>query len=210
MVLHPGMKLEYFRQHEWEEEWIEEAESLARKEYTSNYENKNSTAQECGTATANEESGFFDFANLSVTASSRASEMDDYLRSPVENVADPLIWWRNNRFVYPNLSRMALDFLSAPGECRCTTSCPILTSPLATSTAVERVFSQGRHILPFTRNRLTGSAFRAHLCLGSWFRCGFITIEEVLRDLRANGKRKRVEPVEDKADGGVQVDGGVA
>ena len=88
----------------------------------------------------------------------------------------------------------------------------MLISPLATSTAVERVFSQGRHILPFTRNRLTGSAFRAHLCLGSWFRSGLITIEEVMKDLRANAKRKRVETVEDNAsaDGGVQVDGGVA
>jgi hypothetical protein len=120
MVLHPGMKLEYFRQHEWEEEWIEEAESLARKEFSSNYENKDSTVQEHGTATANEESGFFDLANLSVAAASCTNEMDEYLRSPLENVADPLIWWRNNRFVYPNLSRMALDFLSAPGEGQCT------------------------------------------------------------------------------------------
>jgi hypothetical protein len=28
MVLHPGMKLEYFRNHEWEKDWIEEAETL--------------------------------------------------------------------------------------------------------------------------------------------------------------------------------------
>jgi len=26
MVLHPGLKLEYFQQHHWEGEWIEEAE----------------------------------------------------------------------------------------------------------------------------------------------------------------------------------------
>jgi hypothetical protein len=28
MVLHPGMKLEYFRNQKWEEEWIEQAETL--------------------------------------------------------------------------------------------------------------------------------------------------------------------------------------
>ena len=28
MVLHPGMKLEYFHNHEWEAEWIREAERL--------------------------------------------------------------------------------------------------------------------------------------------------------------------------------------
>ncbi|THU92633.1 hypothetical protein K435DRAFT_598527, partial [Dendrothele bispora CBS 962.96] len=33
MVLHPGLKLEYFRQHEWEEEWVRQAERLTRVEY---------------------------------------------------------------------------------------------------------------------------------------------------------------------------------
>ena len=28
MVLHPGMKLEYFHNQKWEEDWIEEAENL--------------------------------------------------------------------------------------------------------------------------------------------------------------------------------------
>jgi hypothetical protein len=33
MVLHPGMKLEYFRNQSWEEEWIEQAGTLVREEY---------------------------------------------------------------------------------------------------------------------------------------------------------------------------------
>jgi hypothetical protein len=37
MVLHPGMKFEYFRQHEWEEEWIEQAKSLVYEEYIAVY-----------------------------------------------------------------------------------------------------------------------------------------------------------------------------
>jgi len=28
MVLHPGFKLEYFWQHDWESDWIEEAKNL--------------------------------------------------------------------------------------------------------------------------------------------------------------------------------------
>jgi len=40
MVLHPGMKLEYFRQHKWQDDWIEEAENLVREEYISSYELK--------------------------------------------------------------------------------------------------------------------------------------------------------------------------
>ena len=37
-VLHPGLKLEYFRQHDWEKEWIEQAETMVREEYAANYE----------------------------------------------------------------------------------------------------------------------------------------------------------------------------
>ena len=33
MVLHPGMKLEYFRNQNWEGEWIEVAENLVYDEY---------------------------------------------------------------------------------------------------------------------------------------------------------------------------------
>jgi hypothetical protein len=39
-VLHPGLKLEYFRQHEWDDEWIDTAENLVREEYLINYQKK--------------------------------------------------------------------------------------------------------------------------------------------------------------------------
>ncbi|KAF8236336.1 hypothetical protein L208DRAFT_1122366, partial [Tricholoma matsutake] len=37
MVLHPGMKLEYFCNQRWEEEWSEQAGSLVCKEYHVKY-----------------------------------------------------------------------------------------------------------------------------------------------------------------------------
>jgi hypothetical protein len=46
----------------------------------------------------------------------RTSEVEEYLRKPVENVKDPLKWWVANRHIYPNLHRMALDYLSIPGK----------------------------------------------------------------------------------------------
>jgi hypothetical protein len=39
-VLHPGLKLEYFRIQEWEQEWIDAAKNLTREEYIASYENK--------------------------------------------------------------------------------------------------------------------------------------------------------------------------
>ena len=140
------------------------------------------------------------FANFSVgsSAATTLSEIDEYLTRPVESVGDPLKWWNDKRRVYPNLSSMALDYLSIPRkhlsivEPHCK-----LTGHLATSTIVERVFSQGRHVLHFTQNRLSPSVIRAHLCLGSWARHGLVTTSDITRAIQSETKRKREEDVED-------------
>ncbi|KAJ7491651.1 hypothetical protein B0H11DRAFT_1662187, partial [Mycena galericulata] len=49
----------------------------------------------------------------------------------------------------------------------------------ATSTAVERVFSRGRHLLVFTRNRLSAKSIRKLLCFGSWSQKDMVRDEEV-------------------------------
>jgi hypothetical protein len=51
---------------------------------------------------------------------------------------------------------------------------------LATSTAVERVFSQGRQMLHFTRNCMSGTAIRNLLCLGSWCRNDLVVTDDLL------------------------------
>ena len=61
-------------------------------------------------------SGFALFGNLSVTTVLRKSEIQAYLTLPVENVKDPLKWWRANKHIYPNLHRMAQDYISIPGK----------------------------------------------------------------------------------------------
>jgi hypothetical protein len=39
---------------------------------------------------------------------------------------------------------------------------------------VERVFSQGRLLLPYIRNRLSSKSMCALLCLGDWCRQGLV------------------------------------
>jgi len=118
-VLHPGLKLEYFRQKEWEDEWIENAENLVREAYSARYEGSNNPIASTPDMTAESvnDDDFAVFADISVTrrVGSRSSEINKYLRKPVENVKEPLKWWVANRHVYPNLYRMALDYLSIPG-----------------------------------------------------------------------------------------------
>lgn len=120
------------------------------------------------------DSGFTDFDSFPTGSTpAHISELDIYLCSPVESVKHPIKWWLGNKGTYPNLSCMALDYLSIP----------------AISTSVERVFSQGRHLLHFTRNRLSASTIRSSLCLGSWCRNDLIITKDLVSAV-ASGKRK--------------------
>ena len=116
-----------------------------------------------------------------------------YLRGLVENVTDPLRWWNNNRHVYPTLYRMALDYLSIPGSSSFTCLRIWLRSDAATSTEVERVFSQGQQLLHFTRNRLSPSSIRAYMCLGSWSRHELLSMENLLSVLREKKRGRWAE-----------------
>jgi hypothetical protein len=44
-----------------------------------------------------------------------ADELNEYLSLPIERVHDPLAWWWDHHHMYPQMSAMAFDFLSAPG-----------------------------------------------------------------------------------------------
>jgi hAT family C-terminal dimerisation region len=176
MVLHPGLKLEYFKRQEWEERWIEMAEELTRDQYTK-YESKVTGEDTTPEAQAAQQGTYSDFANISVTQTAplKTNERDEYLCKPVENVTDPLKWWYLNRFKYPTLHRMAFNYLSIP----------------ATSTEVERLFSQGHLILHFTRNRLSPSSFHAFLCVGSWAWRDMVILEDIIQAIKSS-KRKRL------------------
>jgi hypothetical protein len=54
---------------------------------------------------------------LKPSPSSKATgdEIDRYLATDPEEVENPLLWWWERRSMYPDLSRMALDYLSIPG-----------------------------------------------------------------------------------------------
>jgi hypothetical protein len=49
----------------------------------------------------------------------------------------------------------------------------------ATSTDVERVFSQGRLVLSHVRNRLSAQSTRALLCLGNWSLLGYVKNKDI-------------------------------
>ena len=60
------------------------------------------------------------FNNLPALAPPKAadlgSEIDQYLSSSVEHITNPLAWWHAQCDTYPQLSHMALNYLSIPGK----------------------------------------------------------------------------------------------
>ena len=65
-----------------------------------------------------------------------------------------LVWWKATSNKYPNLSKMARDYLAIP----------------ATSTSSERLFSSGKHLITDSRNSLSPATIQACECLKSWLK----------------------------------------
>lgn len=56
---------------------------------------------------------------------------------------------------------------------------------------MERVFSQGRQLLYFTRSRLTPTLIRASLCFGDWSRKEMVQMSDIIGAILEKGKGKR-------------------
>ena len=65
-----------------------------------------------------------------------------------------LKWWKLHAEIYPDLSRMARDYLGIP----------------ATSASSERLFSSGSNLITDKRNNLNEDTIQAHECLMSWIK----------------------------------------
>jgi hypothetical protein len=74
---------------------------------------------------------------------------------------------------------------------------------VATSTAVERVFSRGRHLLVFTRNRLSTTSIRKLLCFGSCCQKDLVQDDDIIKGVEeVMGSKKR--KAEDQNSGAVK------
>jgi hypothetical protein len=99
-------------------------------------------------------SGFY-----KTSTTSDESEIDVYLSEPVianHSNFKILDYWKINSARFPNLSRMARDYLAVPG----------------TSTPSERAFSGGRQLITDFRCRLKGETVTACMLLKNWMRNG--------------------------------------
>jgi hypothetical protein len=67
----------------------------------------------------------------------------------------------------------------------------------ATSTTVERVFSQGRQLLSFTRNCLSPLSIRSIMCFGDWGRKDLVDMPDLIEAI--GGKKSKKRALEDES-----------
>ena len=81
------------------------------------------------------------------------NEINKYWNSTdADESVKPLEWWKTHSSEYPNLAKLARDYLSIQ----------------ASSVPCEQLFSIAGQVLCKSRNRLTGESVRACICLRSW------------------------------------------
>ena len=82
-------------------------------------------------------------------------ELEKYLQADLagDDVTDILLWWKEKKNEYPNVSKMAQDFLSCP----------------ASSASVEREFSKASDIATSNRSNLLPESIRITHELKSYF-----------------------------------------
>ncbi|TFY58892.1 hypothetical protein EVJ58_g6133 [Rhodofomes roseus] len=198
MVLDPRHKVQYFRDNNWPEEWIAQARFLVRQAYDEDWKGQAVSHEEregaeepqpptdAQHATSSKKSNMFDAARASrkKAAVPIVDELDHYLNTDANPAIDSALgWWtsREQRTTYPNLSRMAISYLTIP----------------PTSVAVERLFSKGRIFISHLRNGLSAASIRVLLCLNNWSVLGFIKDKDVMSVAREDPSGELPEDVED-------------
>jgi hAT family C-terminal dimerisation region/Domain of unknown function (DUF4413) len=150
-ILDPRFKLRYYKDNEWEDEWIEEALERFHGAYARYRSPPAPSADERAPA----EWGDMDLltSGFGRRRTAKPDELEAYLAAPVAgHDTKTLQWWRAHATTYPCLAAMALDYLAIP----------------ATGAPVERVFSGGADLVQPKRGSLSEDSVRACMCLKSW------------------------------------------
>lgn len=164
-MLCPWYKLAWFEQ-EWTDSsqtnWVSNVRGYVEKLWQSEYKPSNSRAVPRVPATTSSMARDSPFARqaeakrLKLTHSvASVDELTAYLAlDPVdEDVMDPIQYWLERRFQFPNLSKLAFDTLAIP--------------PMADDN--ERSFSSARDLITYRRNRLKEDIVGASECLHNWY-----------------------------------------
>lgn len=153
IFLNPAVKLNFFKEHNYNKSSIKEIQNaictLLETDYKDETEDKNED-------NANEEADeFFSFMFKRAKNYKEPKEFKKYLSFPLSDPkVDPIEYWRSQQTELPQMTRLARDILPVQGS----------------SVAVERDFSMGADLIVPTRCSLKRETIRAVMCLKSWFK----------------------------------------
>jgi hypothetical protein len=164
-VLDPKLKLEPYKPDGDDIGEVEDTNIILSvfkeelKTYQLRFENANAAGRSSGSSTFSTSSEGSEIMRQVYkrrrVSNSSSDELNMYLSEPVLPIeACSLNWWKGNASRFPTLSRMAKDFLAAPG----------------TSVPSESAFSGGRHTVTDFRGSLNPNTIRALQCLKSWYK----------------------------------------
>ena len=158
-VLHPRLNMGFYKSTDPDTVSEIEISRIIRNAYQDYRHNQPDTSEIVAATTYSQLPTSF------IRENPRSDELDRYFdeaQPRAQTIADFLAWWKLNQHKYPNLSRMARDYLAIPG----------------TSASSERLFSSAKHLLTDNRSCLAGSSVRACQCLKSWLMKNAIPLDE--------------------------------
>jgi len=186
LVLRPGYKWAYVNA-QWQPGWVTEAKAAMQKLWEDFYKPQGIPSQPPPSPNSTKQNRFEAWSRKHTITTDFDDEYARYCASDVIPVSDSKGWWmeETQQKVYPNLSRMALDFLSIP----------------AMSAAPERLFSGAKETLRDKRNRLGMDLIQAFESLKSWYKlkewdCPSLKEERDQGQLAELAERERVDDAE--------------
>jgi len=147
---HPAMRFRYWSDHIWGDQYEKCAKNAVRNVWRAQYSGitiEDIIQQPQDDSNSDIE---LDFLGLTKTKTARRDELEEFVSSPTASET-PLLYWKKNCETYPQLAKMARDFLAVP----------------ATSAPSERCFSKARSLLPYTRNRLGADKIQEQMLMDS-------------------------------------------
>lgn len=165
--MHPKYRKKWFNKAKWEDLWVDTLVRAARNIWRKSY--LKLVKQAAKSIPLTKSSSAFSSLDAPV-AETTADPFEDFINgSPTDD--DPIAYW-GARIASPDsdsitltqaLARMALDFFSAP----------------ATSTDVERLFSNAGLVVAKRRYNLTAEHIRTSTVLANWISVGIVPTDKI-------------------------------
>lgn len=150
VFLNPSLKMSYFKEHGYSKSLIKDIQ----KSISETLELYTSSNQAVEVSEEESDDEFFKHMHKR-SVNKEPKEMQKYLQFPLSSPkVNILQYWRSQEQEFPNLSKMARDYLGVQSG----------------SVAVERDFSTGSGLVTSKRCSLSSETIRACLCLKSWMK----------------------------------------